>query len=262
MSMLPPFYFGSHPIPAPFFGWLGVGEAQLDANGYGQSSQGGMWQRRFGKFTVASQDRALLESVTPRLQFIDAPRPAQAWFHVGDLGRSRLASTINGLFYRAAKSAAIGNVRFLHELNVQLHVPTAEALEAAEQLTDALFVDPVGGKYQLDQRPATLPTWVSTGLPPDRMRMIDGLTDPAPADYSAPVLSWLKNLDGDIALDQRVLSLHAEIEMTQNGSGNATMKPPVTVPAPAPKPTPAPTPPPPPRKSSGELPPPPPQPAR
>jgi hypothetical protein len=216
LSLLPPFYFGAYPTPA-IFSWLGVGDVPLDASGYGRSTSG-LWQRRVGQYTTASTDRRVLETVTPQLRFVDAPRPAQAWLHCGDLGRSKLASTINGLFYKSAKNAAIGNVRFLHELEVQLRVPMEDCLKVAEQLTDAKLVCPLGGKYQTDERPGAFPIWVSTALPPDRMRLVDGLFEPAPADYHAPVLDWLRRLDADVAIDQRILSLHGDIDMTRADS--------------------------------------------
>ncbi len=211
LSLLPPFYFGAYPTPA-IFAWLGVGDVPLDSAGYGRSTSG-LWQRRAGQYTTASTDRRVLEVVTPQLRFVDAARPAQAWFHVGDLGASKLASTINGLFYKSAKNAAIGNVRFLHELEVQLRVPVEDCLKVAEQLTDAKLICPLSGKYELDSRPGTFPIWVSTALPPERMRLLDGLFEPAPADYRAPILDWLHQLDADLALDQRILSLHGDIDM-------------------------------------------------
>jgi hypothetical protein len=214
LSMLPPFYFGAYPAPA-IFASLGVGDVPLDAAGFGRS-QSGLWQRRSGKFTTASMQREVLESVTPQLRFVDAARPAQAWFHAGDLGRSKLASTINGMFYLSAKNAAIGNVRFLQSLTTQLRVPPEDCLKVAELLTDAQLVCPVGGKYQLTEQPGTLPTWISTALPAEQMRIVSGLFEPAPADYRAPVLNWLRSIDADAALDQRILSLHAEVEMQQN----------------------------------------------
>ncbi|HEY2826871.1 MAG TPA: hypothetical protein VGJ04_04665 [Pirellulales bacterium] len=215
LSLLPPFYFGAYPTPA-IFAWLGVGDVPLDAAGFGRSQQSGLWQRRSGQYTTASMQREILEAVTPQLKFVDASRPGQAWFHAGDLGRSKLASTVNGVFYLSAKNAAIGNVRFLQALTSQLHVSPEDCLKAAEQLTDAKLVCPIGGKYELAEQPGTLPTWVSTALPPEKMRIVSGLFEPAPAEYIAPILNWLRGLDADVALDQRILSLHAEVEMQQN----------------------------------------------
>jgi hypothetical protein len=218
---LPPFYFGAYPTPA-IFSWLGVGDVPLDAAGFGRS-QSGLWQRRSGQYTTASMQREVLEAITPQLRFVDAARPAQAWFHAGDLSRSKLASTVNGLFYLSAKNAAVGNVRFLQSLVTQLHVPPEDCLKDAEQLTDAKLVCAIGGKYQLAEQPGTLPTWLSTALPSEKMRIISGLFERAPADYTAPILNWLRGLDADVALDGQILSLHAEVEMQQNA-------PPATIP--------------------------------
>jgi hypothetical protein len=225
--LLPPYYFGASPTPA-IFRWLGVDEVPLDANGFGRSSTG-MWQRREGQFTTASPSREILETVTPQLRFVDAPRPAQAWLHVGDLSQSKLKSTINNLFYRSAKNAAAGNLQFLHSLSAQLRVPPDDCLKIAESLADARFVCPVGGKYELKTQEGTLPTWVSTAMPADRMRIVDGLTEGAPENFTAPVLTWLRGLDADVALDERTLGLHAEVEMvrgaTTGGDAKETPKP-------------------------------------
>jgi hypothetical protein len=219
LTLLPPFYFGAYPTPA-IFAWLGVPEVPLDAAGYGRSP-GGLWQRRDGRFTTASAQREVLEVVTSQFRFVDAPRPAQAWAHAGDLGHSKLAGLINGLFYRAAKSAAVGNIRFLHELNAQLRVPIEDCLKVAQQLSDAVFVDPLGGTYQTQQPAGGLSTWTSSTLPPDKMRLVDGLFDSAPANFTASVLDWLRGLDADVALDQRTMSLHVEVDMQNAGRPGA-----------------------------------------
>jgi hypothetical protein len=269
-SYLPPFYFGAYPTPA-VFSWFGVGDVPLDAAGYGRSASSGLWQRRVGKFTTASMQRETLEAVTAQFRFVDAPRPAQAWVHAGDISRSKLASTINSLFYAVSKNAAVGNVRFLQSLATQLRVPSEDGLKVAEQLTDAKLVDPLGGQYKLDQRPGSPATWVSTSLPADRMRLIDGLFEAAASDYTAPILTWLRGLDADVAVDNQILSLHAEVEMQQNPTA-AAPKPtqpngaPASRPAPngsTPKPSTPPnsgTPPPPPTPAppkTEEIPPPP-----
>ncbi len=127
-----------------------------------------------------------------------------------------MTGLINGLFFRSAKNAAVGNVEFLHELASQLYVPPADCLKVAQQLTDATFVCPLGGEYQLQQAAGTLPTWISTKLPADKTRLLDGLFDPAPADFTAPILQWLRQLDADAALDGHTLSINAVIEMQQN----------------------------------------------
>ena len=175
-SFLPPFYFGAYPTPA-LFGWLGVDIVPPDASGFSRTISG-LWERKNGKFTVAAPQRETLEAVTPQLRLIDAARPAQGWLRCGDISHSKLVGFINGIFYRLSKNAAVGNVRFLQELTTQLHVPPDEALKTAELLTDAKLICPLGGTYQLSQNTASAPTWISTALPPDRMRLIDGLMEP------------------------------------------------------------------------------------
>lgn len=215
MALLPPLYFGSYPHPG-VLNSLGFADAPLDAAGYGRGPMG-LWIRQVGSFTFASPDRSILEVVPPQVRYVEAARPGQAWIDIGDLSNSKLSGTINGIFYRLAKNATIGDVRFLQSLTTQLRVPPQEALEVAERLADAKFVSSIGGKFQLEDKSGALSTWVSTVLPGDRMRLIDGLFESAPADFTAPVLEWLRSLSADLALDNRTLSLHAEVEMKSAG---------------------------------------------
>ena len=247
-----------------------------DASGFSRTISG-LWERKNGKFTVAAPQREILEAVTPQLRLVDAARPAQGWLHCGDISHSKLVGFINGIFYRLSKNAAVGNVRFLQELTTQLHVPPEEALKTAELLTDAKLICPLGGTYQLSQNTGSAPTWISTALPSDRMRLIDGLLEPAPASFTAPLLTWLRGLDADVALDQKTLSLHAEVEMQQNAGNNSPAKAPASAPSsptipglpsltfPSTSAPPRPNPPPPVNSknpNAEDLPPPKPQPAR
>src|SRR5204863_8086230 len=75
-----------------------------------------------------------------------------------------------------------------------------------------------------NQNSGTVATWLSTALPADRMRWIDGLLEPAPTTFTAPLLTWLRGLDADLALDPRTLSLHAEVDMQQNSGNNLPAK--------------------------------------
>ncbi len=274
-SFLPPFYFGAYPTPG-LFGWLGVDVVPPDASGFSRTASG-LWERKSDKFTVAAPQREVLEAVTPQLRLVDATRPAQGWLHCGDISHSKLVGFINGVFYRLSKNAAVGNVRFLQELTTQLHVPPEEALKTAELLTDAKLICPLGGTYQLSQNTGSASTWISTALPSDRMRLIDGMLEPAPASFTAPLLTWLRGLDADVALDQKTLSLHAEVEMQQNAGNNSPAKAPATAPTgpaipglpsltfPSTSAPPRPNPPPPVNSNNPnaeDLPPPKPQPAR
>jgi hypothetical protein len=222
LAKLPPFYFGAYPTPA-MFAWLGVSDVPLDADGFGRSPTG-LWQRRQGQYTTASMQREVLEIVTPQLNFVPAPRPAQAWASAGDLAHSKLAPTINGLFYRSAKSSAAGNVQFLQQIATQLRVPIQDCLKVAQRLTDADLVCPLGGTYKVDERAGAPPQWVSTSLPPGRGRLLDSMMEPAPPEFTAPLLTWLRQLDADLALDNRVLSLHADVEMMRGAESNTVAK--------------------------------------
>jgi hypothetical protein len=148
----------------------------------------------------------------------------------------------------------------LQSLATQLRVPSEDGLKVAEQLTDARLVDPLGGQYKLDQRTGAPAAWISTALPADRMRLIDGLFEAAPPDYTAPILTWLRGLEAYVALENQILSLHAEVDMQQNPP-TAGPKPAQSNGAPAGRPAPNALAPKPGTPPSSATPPPPPTPA-
>jgi hypothetical protein len=57
--------------------------------------------------------------------------------------------------------------------------------------------------------------------------MVDGLLVGAPAVFIAPILTWLRELSADLALNERTLALHAEVEMVRAtpNAANSSDKP-------------------------------------
>ena len=126
-------------------------------------------------FTVFSFQREVLETVVPQLRFEPAQRPAQVRLHVGDVSNARITPALNDLGYARTRETSLGNLRLLHALNQQLHVPPAACRETAEFLLDAKMICPLGGKYVLQEADDGPPHWTSTALNPARAgRLAEG----------------------------------------------------------------------------------------
>lgn len=179
-----------------------------DPAGYTVSPLGG-WRRVYGPFILFSFQHDVLESVAPQLRFEQAKRPAQIRLHVGDVANAGITPMLNDLGYARTRETSLGNLRFLHALGQQLHVPAAKRLETAERLLDAKMICPLGGNYTL--LPDGADRWTSTALG-------DGpsggfLKVHAPDGYRSPPLSWFRGLDLEATMTEKSVSAHAEVLM-------------------------------------------------
>ena len=136
---------------------------QSDAAGFARSPLGG-WRRQFDHFTVFSFQREVLEEVVPQLRFEPAQRPAQVRLRVDDVSHARITPALNDLLYGRTRETSLGNLRLLHALDEQLHVPPAACKEAAEFLLDAKLICPLGGHYVLREENGEPPHWTSTAM--------------------------------------------------------------------------------------------------
>lgn len=185
-----------------------------DAAGYAMSPVGG-WRRQNDQFTVFSFQREILETVVPQLRFEKAERPAQLRLQIGDVSRARITPTLNDLAYARTRESSLNNLRLMHALDQQLHVPPAACKEAAEFLLDAKLICPLGGKYELRESPGSAARWTSTSL--ERQATAGTLRDHAPEGYVSPPLNWFRGLDLDAAMNHQTISIHAEIDMQMPG---------------------------------------------
>ena len=199
---------------------LNIGIPPLsDAAGYAVSPLGG-WRRQFDQFTVFSFQREVLDEIVPQLRFVPAQRPAQVRLRVDDVSQARITPTLNDLLYGRTRETSLGNIRLLHALDEQLHVPPAACREAAEFLLDAKLICPLGGEYVLRQPSGGPPYWTSTALEMEKDRPA---TEPppsspllkvhAPPGYQSPPLSWFRGLDLDATMTEKTISAHAEVIM-------------------------------------------------
>lgn len=177
-----------------------------DARGFARSN-GPIWRRQWGNFTLMSFHPQVLEEVLPQLTVVDAARPAHARARVADLRGTQLADGIDSFVARRAKAASLGNVHLLDSLIQQLHVPPAEARQAAERLFDAKLVCPVRGTYTLTtpDRPQTA-RW-SWQPPTEHAAPASGQA----GKYLTDALNWFRGLEGDAVLEGKRITAHLEI---------------------------------------------------
>ena len=105
----------------------------------------------------------------------------------------------------------MGNIRLMHSLNQQLHVPVKDCREAAEFLLAAKLVCPLGGQYVLREVPDGESRWTSTKL--EEFQPKGGFVPEAPPGYVAPPLNWFRGLDLHAALVDTLLAAHVEVVM-------------------------------------------------
>jgi len=197
--------------PLGILGVLNLGiPPYSDPAGFAQSPLNG-WRRQYDVFTVFSFQREVLETVVPQLRFEPAERPAQVRLRIDDVSRARIAPRLNDLAYARTRETSLNNLRFLHVLDQQLHVPAASCLEAAEFLLDAKLICPLGGRYELRKSEDSPPRWTSTALQPGQP---GGLFQArAPEGFQAPPMNWFRGLDLDATATENAASIHAEIIM-------------------------------------------------
>jgi len=196
---------------AGLLGWIPFRPAgPPDAEGYVRGDLG-LWQRKTDQFTVLSFHRDVLERVTSQLRLEDAERPAQLRLRVSDLTKSPLASLANGWGYSRTRETSLGNVRLMHQIAQQLHIPGDAAKTAAEVLLDAKLVCPLGGQYVYRQTPEGIGFWTSTALEGAPRGSL--LRPQSPEGYQAPPLNWFRGLKLDATLTDSAVAAHAELDM-------------------------------------------------
>ena len=187
---------------------------QPDPNGF-TSNVLGLWRLQYGDWTLFSFQAPVLAAIAPQLHYEPAQHLAQFRLHVNDPSAARIATFLNNWGYARTRETALGNVRLMHALNQQLHVPVKDCREAAEFLLAAKLVCPLGGDYAVRDVPGGESRWNSIKL--EEFQPQGGLLPSAPAGYVAPPLSWFRGLDLHAALDGNLLAAHAEVIMQSPG---------------------------------------------
>jgi hypothetical protein len=183
-----------------------------DATGYARSPING-WRRQYGPFTVFSFQREVLDEVAPQLRYEKAERPAQIRLRIDDVSNARMATGLKDFLYARTRATSLGNLRLLHDLHQQLHVPVDDCKNVAERLLDATLICPLGGTYIVQRGEHATPYWTSTALvqPLPRSTSVTGIS--APDGFVAPPLNWFRGLNLDATMTEKTISAHAEVLM-------------------------------------------------
>ena len=186
-------------------------QGPVDQRGYA-SSPGGMWRRDYGQFTLFSLQPDVLAVVAPQLEFVEAQRPAQIRFRIKDVTRAVMYRRLNDLAYARTRETCLGNLRLMHDLSQQLHVPGEDCRNAAELLLDGKLVCPLGGEYVFQPIPGGPGRWTATEVPESTHGI---LNVHAPEGFVAPPLSWFRGLEAELTATPEALSIHAEVVMQE-----------------------------------------------
>jgi hypothetical protein len=181
-----------------------------DASGFARG-RGPMCRYQNERFTVFSFQREVLAAVCPQLRFVQAERPAQLRLRVDDLSAARLTPMLNTMGFLRTRQTSLGNIRLMHALAQQLHVPGGDCKAAAELLLDAKLICPLGGEYAYQPTGDGLGRWTSTALGQGGNQSF--LNVQVPQGYQAPPLNWFRGLVLDATMTDNTLSAHAEIVM-------------------------------------------------
>lgn len=198
-----PGYLGSWP-KAGYLDWLpfDLSGSEPDVFGFSRLPMG-LWRRQWEGFSALSFQRPVLEHVTPAIEVVEDPTPAQLRVQIGDLSTAEIRHWINRLYFDRAKQTTIGNLRLMHFAAQQFGLPANQAKPFIEQVLDGRLVCSLDGEYQLKQGP-TRQMWTTTALD-DRGVPVD--------TYSAPIMSWFRGLSSHLLKDGDALIVRAELDM-------------------------------------------------
>ena len=135
--------------------------------------------------------------------------------HVNDISAARITPFLNNWGYARTRETALGNIRLMHSLNQQLHVPVKDCREAAEFLLAAKLICPLGGQYVIRDLAGGESRWTSTRL--EEFLPKGGFVPEAPPGYVAPPLNWFRGLDLHASLVDTLLAAHVEVVMQLPG---------------------------------------------
>jgi hypothetical protein len=116
--------------------------------------------------TVFSFQPDVLAAVTDQIRWVEAPEEAHIRVDLGDLSQARITPLLNRFVYWRTQQTSLGNIRFLRDLEQQLHVPGEDCKTVAELLFDARLECPLGGDYVYQADENGVPRWTSTAFLP------------------------------------------------------------------------------------------------
>ncbi|MBI5756916.1 MAG: hypothetical protein HZA46_00195 [Planctomycetales bacterium] len=212
-----PYYVGETPQKGIVTQFLLGNKTMADGEYVSTSGAfGTRWFRAFGDFVTVSNNKMVLEAVTPHLKLEDAVRPAQLRLRVGDLSASQWSHVLMAQGYVRSRKTSAGNVHFFHSLMRDLHVDATDCLAAAERVLAAKPTCPLGGKYALKEFGPGPVRWHSPTWANEYFAAETGV----PENYRFPLLDWLRGLDLEFSIDRTTLSTHIELELQPKESGD------------------------------------------
>jgi hypothetical protein len=210
-NLEPPFYIGGtrkHPLQK---------EIELDKDGYyiddkkrtifGQIAKVG---RVFDDFQVHSNDRVILEAVTPNIKMLPAKRSAQLRVWVADLKESGVYPIINAGGYLESRKSSAGAAQFLSFVFDQLQVKHKRADDIVESLLGGKLVCPLGGEYKLIGKRKEMREWRSTQCKTASALDIRSI----PTDYRLPLLEWFHGAELEFNISTTTLETRLELEVS------------------------------------------------
>lgn len=205
-------YMGYSGTPGELLQLMDIGfQRRDDAAGYARGITGG-WRRHFGPYTLYSQQRELLDRISPLLLMTPAPLPGQFRLDVKDLSRAKITPILNNIGFARTRNSSKGNVLLLNQLYTQLHVDGPECKNVAEELLHGVMICPLGGEYQFrTYGRSSLGYWTSTAL--EQTRDNGFFATQAPAGFVSPPLDWLRGAELDALVAPDAVSIHIKIKM-------------------------------------------------
>lgn len=206
-----PAYVAAWPRPG-FLDRIGLGGRPL-GDGYYKMLLGLFRLDALNGFTLLSFHPHILSEVAPQLQTEEVGEPAQLHVQVGDVMGSNFGKWANDLDFQRAWETSVGNVRLLHVLTQQLHVPMPEAKEVAERILNAQLLCPLGGEYGLVDNQDGTQRWASSAWENGKQQSRNG--------YVSPLMNWLRGLQAAVTIeDDRVVgSGSLDIQRAKQGAG-------------------------------------------
>lgn len=156
-------------------------------------------------FSLLSFDPQILSEVAPQLTTEEVAEPAQLHVKIGDVKNSNFGKWANDLDFQRAWETSVGNVRLLHVLTQQMHVPMGQTKEVAERVLNARLICPLGGEYQLVDNQDGTQRWASTAW-------IEGKTAKRD-EYVSPLMNWLRGFIAAVTIEEDRVVATGELDI-------------------------------------------------
>ena len=192
-----PAYVAAYPRPG-FLDSLGLMGRDM-GGGYTKLLLGLFRLDALSGFSLLSFDQQILAAAAEQLVMEESDDDAQVRVEVGDIMNSNFGQWANDLDYQRAWETSVGNVRLLHVMTQQLHVPMPKAKLAIERALDVSLYCPLDGEYSLKDNPDGTQRWVSSAWVDSK--------DKHREEYVSPLMHWLRGMEATMKVaDNRIVA--------------------------------------------------------